>query len=55
MPLKWGGGTNHRFGLYDLIMIKDNHIDVAGSITNAVNQVRNKYQEKIKIEVEEKT
>ena len=49
-----GGGTNHRFGLYDLIMIKDNHIDVAGSITNAVNQVRNKYQNKFKIEVEVK-
>ncbi|WNJ17607.1 carboxylating nicotinate-nucleotide diphosphorylase [Pontibacter sp. G13] len=37
---KWavaiGGGTNHRFGLYDMIMIKDNHIDYAGSITAAV-------------------
>lgn len=52
--VKMGGGTNHRFGLYDLIMIKDNHIDVAGSITNAVNQVRNKYQNKFKIEVEVK-
>ncbi|MCS7005830.1 MAG: carboxylating nicotinate-nucleotide diphosphorylase [Cytophagales bacterium] len=37
---KWavhiGGGTNHRFGLFDLIMLKDNHIDFAGSITKAV-------------------
>lgn len=37
---KWavsiGGGTNHRFGLYDMIMLKDNHIDFAGSITKAV-------------------
>ncbi len=37
---KWavaiGGGTNHRYGLYDMIMLKDNHIDYNGSITNAV-------------------
>jgi nicotinate-nucleotide pyrophosphorylase (carboxylating) len=37
---KWavriGGGHNHRFGLYDMIMLKDNHIDFAGSITNAI-------------------
>ncbi|MBK7105605.1 MAG: carboxylating nicotinate-nucleotide diphosphorylase [Ignavibacteriae bacterium] len=52
--VKIGGGTNHRFGLYDLVMIKDNHIEVAGSITNAVNQVRNTYQNKFKIEVETK-
>ncbi len=36
---KWavaiGGGTNHRYGLYDMIMLKDNHIDYNGSITNA--------------------
>jgi len=37
---KWavsiGGGVNHRFGLYDMVMIKDNHIDYAGGITNAI-------------------
>jgi nicotinate-nucleotide pyrophosphorylase (carboxylating) len=37
---KWavtvGGGYNHRIGLYDMIMLKDNHVDVAGSITNAI-------------------
>ena len=31
-----GGGTNHRFGLYDMIMIKDNHIDYAGGIPQAI-------------------
>lgn len=39
---KWavvlGGGTNHRFGLYDMIMLKDNHIDYAGGITKAVKR-----------------
>jgi len=35
-----GGGMNHRYGLSDMIMIKDNHIDRAGSITAAVNRVR---------------
>ena len=35
-----GGGQNHRFGLYDMILIKDNHIDYAGSITEAVKRAR---------------
>lgn len=35
-----GGGQNHRMGLYDMVMIKDNHIDAAGSITAAVNAVQ---------------
>jgi nicotinate-nucleotide pyrophosphorylase (carboxylating) len=35
--VKIGGGTNHRFGLYDMIMLKDNHIDYCGGITPAVN------------------
>ncbi len=50
-----GGGTNHRIGLFDMVMIKDNHIKVAGSITNAVNEVRSKIPENIKIEVETTT
>lgn len=50
--VKMGGGTNHRIGLYDLVMIKDNHIKVAGSITNAVAQIREKYGNKFRIEVE---
>lgn len=50
--VKMGGGTNHRIGLYDLVMIKDNHIKVAGNITNAVDQIRRKYGNKFRIEVE---
>ena len=34
-----GGGFNHRFGLYDAVMIKDNHISFAGSITKAVERL----------------
>lgn len=56
---KWavrlGGGHNHRFGLYDMIMIKDNHIDFCGSIEKAVNRTREYLQENeldLKIEVE---
>lgn len=37
--VKIGGGENHRFGLYDMILIKDNHVDEAGSIANALNRV----------------
>ncbi|QZE13511.1 carboxylating nicotinate-nucleotide diphosphorylase [Halosquirtibacter laminarini] len=47
-----GGGTNHRMGLYDMVMIKDNHIKMAGSITKAVDQVRAEIPNSIKIEVE---
>ncbi len=47
-----GGGQNHRIGLYDMVLIKDNHIDAAGSITLAVKKVRAKYKNKFKIEVE---
>jgi len=48
-----GGGTNHRLNLEDLAMIKDNHIMMAGSITGAVQKVKEKYPDK-KIEVEVK-
>lgn len=53
--VKTGGGANHRFGLYDMIMLKDNHIDYCGSITNAVRKAKAYLQEKnlsIGIEVE---
>ncbi len=50
-----GGGQNHRFGLFDAVLIKDNHINFAGSITKAVEIVRSKYQDKYKIEVETST
>ncbi len=56
---KWavriGGGHNHRMGLYDMIMIKDNHIDFCGGIENAINKVRQYLEEnelELKIEVE---
>ncbi len=39
MAVRAGGGTNHRFGLYDMIMIKDNHIDFAGGIQPAIEKV----------------
>ncbi|MCL0106146.1 carboxylating nicotinate-nucleotide diphosphorylase [Peptococcaceae bacterium] len=48
-----GGGHNHRFGLYDAVLIKDNHIKAAGSILEAVNRVR-RYNHLMKIEVEVK-
>ena len=47
-----GGGQNHRMGLYDMVMIKDNHADAAGGITRAVQKVREKWGELYKIEVE---
>ena len=47
-----GGGKNHRFRLDDGVMIKDNHIKAAGSITNAVERVRAKAGHMVKIEVE---
>lgn len=47
-----GGGSNHRFGLDDAVMIKDNHIAVAGGITEAVKQVRSRVGHTVKIEVE---
>jgi len=50
-----GGGINHRFGLYDMIMLKDNHIDYAGSLEKAIekaNAYRNATKPHLKIEVE---
>ena len=47
-----GGGENHRMGLHDMVLIKDNHIDAAGSITEAVNRVRTMHGHTYKIEVE---
>ena len=53
--VKTGGGANHRFGLFDMVMLKDNHVDSAGSITEAVNSTWNYLQtnqKDLKIEVE---
>ena len=53
---KWavslGGGWNHRFGLYDMILIKENHIRVAGSLEQAVERVRNHFGKEKFIEIE---
>jgi nicotinate-nucleotide pyrophosphorylase (carboxylating) len=53
--VKIGGGTNHRIGLFDMILIKDNHVDFAGGITAAIDRARNYCAEKgkdLKIEIE---
>lgn len=52
--VKIGGGTNHRFGLNDGVLIKDNHIDAAGGIKNAINLVRKNapFVRKIEVEIE---
>jgi len=50
-----GGGTNHRIGLYDMVLIKDNHIKIAGGITRAVAQIKKSVPAGIKIEVETTT
>lgn len=58
MAVKIGGGENHRIGLFDMILLKDNHIDFAGGITNAVNSVKEYLSAKGKslpIEVEVRT
>ena len=47
-----GGGYNHRFGLYDAVMIKDNHIKGSGGITQAVQAARQNIPHTMKIEVE---
>ncbi len=50
--VKCGGGTNHRAGLFDMVMIKDNHIKIAGGIIPAVAAVREKHGDMYRIEVE---
>lgn len=53
--VKIGGGENHRFGLYDMILIKDNHIDFAGGIENAIDRTHEYLRinnKKLKIEIE---
>ena len=55
MAVKIGGGHNHRFGLYDMIMLKDNHVDFAGGIRNAIVAAQTYCKEKqkdLKIEIE---
>ncbi len=54
LAVQLGGGRNHRTGLFDMVLIKDNHIDFAGSITEAVKRVRNSGTN-LEIEVEART
>jgi len=54
LAVKRGGGQNHRIGLYDMILIKDNHIDFAGSLAEAVRRVR-AAKSGLEIEVEART
>jgi nicotinate-nucleotide pyrophosphorylase (carboxylating) len=50
--VRCGGGRNHRFGLFDAVMVKDNHILAVGSITEAVRRIRTYVSHLTKIEVE---
>jgi len=53
--VKIGGGVNHRIGLYDMILLKDNHVDFAGGIENAIHRTKEYLKEKnksLKIEIE---
>ena len=55
MAVEIGGGSNHRMGLYDMIMLKDNHVDYAGGIEPAITRAQNYLKEtgkKLKIEIE---
>jgi nicotinate-nucleotide pyrophosphorylase (carboxylating) len=54
LAVRLGGGKNHRVGLFDMILIKDNHIDFAGSITDAVRRAR-RAATNLEIEVETRT
>ncbi|MGM0853289.1 MAG: carboxylating nicotinate-nucleotide diphosphorylase [Bacillota bacterium] len=53
--VRTGGGFNHRNGLYDAVMLKDNHISFEGSITNAVKKVKSHIGHMVKVEVEIET
>ena len=50
--VRCGGGSNHRFGLYDAVMLKDNHIAACGSIAAAIKSVRREVGHMVKVEVE---
>jgi nicotinate-nucleotide pyrophosphorylase (carboxylating) len=53
--VRMGGGRNHRIGLYDGILIKDNHIAAAGSVSKAINLARSNSPHMLKVEVEAET
>ncbi len=53
--VRTGGASNHRMGLFDMILIKDNHVDAAGGIAKAVAKARGRWGNRFKIEVETRT
>lgn len=58
LAVEIGGGVNHRFGLFDMILIKDNHVDFAGGISNAINASKEylkKHDLDLEIEIEVRT
>ena len=62
LPEKWavliGGGKNHRIGLFDMIMLKDNHVKLAGGVREAINQTKHYLRDsnkKLQIEIEART
>jgi nicotinate-nucleotide pyrophosphorylase (carboxylating) len=60
LAVRHGGGLNHRYALYDMVLIKDNHVDAAGSLTAAVHQAQRFLHERgqtgrVQIEVETRT
>jgi nicotinate-nucleotide pyrophosphorylase (carboxylating) len=55
LAVKIGGGDNHRFGLYDMILIKDNHIEANGGIENTLKKLKDIYKSReLKVEIEVK-
>ena len=50
--VRQGGGTNHRMGLFDMVLVKENHVDAAGGITEALRRVRSRYGDQYPVEVE---
>lgn len=50
--VRQGGGTNHRMGLFDMVLIKENHIDAAGGVASALQQARNTHGDQYPIEIE---
>jgi nicotinate-nucleotide pyrophosphorylase (carboxylating) len=53
--VRFGGGHNHRFGLYDAVLIKDNHIALTGSIKRTIEMARSQVPHTMKIEIETKS
>jgi len=55
MAVRQGGGINHRFGLYDAVLIKDNHIAAVGDVSTAIRRAREEVGHTVKVEIEVET